>query len=157
MESLNPQIVIGVLVALAVVVIAFVLMQKRRTDELRGKFGPEYERLVQQHGDARHAESELASRVDRVKQLHIKPITPEHRNRFAEAWRSDQARFVDDPKGAVVEADRRIRCRLCAHGVLRLYMCGPRLRGRCRSCSTVYVFLWSHVRQGWYRWDGREN
>ena len=108
MESLNPQILIGVLVALAVVVIAFVLMQKRRTDELRGKFGPEYERLVQQHGDARHAESELASRVDRVKQLHIKPITPEHRDRFAEAWRSDQARFVDDPKGAVVEADRLV-------------------------------------------------
>ena len=62
-----------------------------------------------------------------------------------------------EEEGAVVEADRRIRCRLCAHGVLRLYMCGPRLRGRCRSCSTVYVFLWSHVRQGWYRWDGREN
>jgi hypothetical protein len=108
MESLNPQILIGVLVALAVVVIAFVLMQKRRTDELRGKFGPEYERLVQQHGDARHAESELAGRVDRVKQLHIKPITPEHRSRFAEAWRSDQARFVDDPKGAVMEADRLV-------------------------------------------------
>ena len=41
--------------------------------------------------------------------------------------------------------------------VLRLYMCGPRLRGRCRSCGTVFVFLWSHIRQGWYRWDGRED
>ena len=108
MESLDPRIVVGVLVALAVVVIAFVLTQKRRSDELRGKFGPEYERLVQQHGDARHAESELAERVDRVKHLHIKPITPEHRTRFAEAWRLDQARFVDDPKGAVIEADRLV-------------------------------------------------
>jgi len=108
MDSLDPRILIGVLVALAVVIVAFVLMQKRRTDELRTKFGPEYERLVHQRGDARNAESELANRVDRVKHLQIKPITPEHRNRFADAWRSDQARFVDDPKAAVVEADRLV-------------------------------------------------
>jgi len=108
MESLDPRIIIGVLVAVAVVVIAFVLTQKRRTDELRSKFGPEYERLVRQHGDARHAESELADRVDRVRHLQIRPLTPQNRDHFAEAWREDQARFVDDPKGAVVEADRLV-------------------------------------------------
>jgi len=108
MESLDPRIVIGVLVAVAVVVVAFVLSQKRRTDQLRGKFGPEYERLVREHGDPRRAESELSTRVERVKQLHIQPLSPEHRSRFADAWRSDQARFVDDPKGAVVEADRLV-------------------------------------------------
>jgi hypothetical protein len=108
MESLDPRIVIGLLVALAVIVIAFVVMQKRRSDALHSKFGPEYERLVRQHGDARHAESELATRMDRVKHLHIKPLDEEHRARFADAWRADQARFVDDPKGAVVEADRLV-------------------------------------------------
>jgi hypothetical protein len=108
METLDPRIVIGVLVALAVVVIAFVLMQKRRSDELRGKFGPEYERLVRERGDARHAEQELNTRVERVKQLHIKPLPAEERDHFAEAWRSDQARFVDDPKAAVLEADRLV-------------------------------------------------
>jgi hypothetical protein len=108
MESLDPRLVIGILVAVAVVVIAFVLMQKRRSDELRGKFGPEYERLVHERGDARNAESELSKRTERVKQLHIKPLSPEQRDRFADAWRSDQARFVDDPKGAVVEADRLV-------------------------------------------------
>jgi hypothetical protein len=108
MESLDPRIVIGVLVALAVVVIAFVLTQKRRSDELRSKFGPEYERLARMHGDARHAESELSERIDRVKQLHIRPLDEEHRRQFAQAWRQDQARFVDDPKGAVVEADRLV-------------------------------------------------
>jgi len=85
MESLDPRIVVGVLVALAVVVIAFVLMQKRRSDELRGKFGPEYDRLVHERGDARHAESELSHRVERVKQLQIRPISREQRERFAEA------------------------------------------------------------------------
>jgi len=108
MESLDPRIVIGVLVALAVVAIVFVLARKRRTDELRGKFGPEYERLVRQHGDARNAERELDHRIHRVHELHIKPLSSEHRNRFVDAWRSDQARFVDDPKGAVVEADRLV-------------------------------------------------
>ena len=108
MESLDPRIIIGVLVAVAVVVIAFVLMQKRRTDELRAKFGPEYERLVRHHGDARHAESELSDRVERVRHLQIRPLSPQHRDQFTEAWRSDQAKFVDDPKGAVVEADRLV-------------------------------------------------
>ena len=108
MESLDLRIVVGVLVAVAVVVLTFVLMQKRRTDELRAKFGPEYERLVHQHGGTRHAEHELSDRIQRVKQLHIKPLTVEHRNRFADAWRSDQARFVDDPKSAVADADRLV-------------------------------------------------
>ena len=108
MDSLDPKLIIGVLIALAVVVIALVLTRKRRSDELRGKFGPEYERLVREHGDASTAERELDDRVQRVKQLHIKPLSPDHRARFAEAWRSDQARFVDDPKGAVVEADRLV-------------------------------------------------
>ena len=108
MDSLDPRIVIGIFVALAVVLIAVVATRKRRTDELHSKFGPEYERLVRQHGDPQHAERELADRMDRVKHLQIRPIDAEHRRRFAEAWRSDQARFVDDPKGAVVEADRLV-------------------------------------------------
>ena len=108
MESLDPKIVIGVLIALAVVAIAFVLTQKRRSEALRGKFGPEYDRLVRQHGDARHAEHELSERVHRVKELSIKPLSAEDRTQFADAWRSDQAKFVDDPKGAVVEADRLV-------------------------------------------------
>lgn len=108
MESLDPRIVTAVLVVLAVLAIAFVLMRKRQTDELRGKFGPEYERLVHERGDPRSAEHELHDRVERVKQLHIKPLPEEQRARFADAWRSDQARFVDDPKGAVLEADRLV-------------------------------------------------
>jgi hypothetical protein len=106
MESLDPRIVIGLLVALAVVVIAFVLAQKRRSDELHSKFGPEYERLARIHGDTRRAESELGERIDRVKHLQIRPLDEEHR--FADAWRADQARFVDDPNSAVVEADRLV-------------------------------------------------
>lgn len=108
MESLDPRITIAVLVVVALLAIAFVLSRKRRTDELRGKFGPEYERLVHERGDPRRVEDELSHRVERVKQLHIKPLPADQRAQFADAWRSDQARFVDDPKGAVREADRLV-------------------------------------------------
>ncbi len=47
-------------------------------------------------------------RERRVEQLQIRTLTPEERARFEEDWRNDQARFVDDPAGAVKEADRLI-------------------------------------------------
>ena len=87
------------LVALAVVVIAFVLMQKRRTTSS----AESSDRVRATRSTARRRATcgrELSDRVERVKQLHIQPLTLDHRDRFAEAWRSDQARFVDDPKGA---------------------------------------------------------
>lgn len=58
-----------------------------------------------------------------------------------------------ETKDAVVESPKRILCRVCRTGVLKLYMCGPRLRGRCRACGTVFVFLWSCYRQGWFQWS----
>ena len=54
------------------------------------------------------AERELESREKRVERLHIRALDPRDRERFAEAWREDQKRFVDDPKGAVMEADRLV-------------------------------------------------
>jgi len=55
-------------------------------------------------------------------------------------------------KDAVLESKERILCRLCRTGELRLYMRGPRCRGRCGTCGTVFVFLWSCFRQGWFQW-----
>ncbi len=38
--------------------------------------------------------------------LDIRPITPGARARYTEAWNALQARFVDDPSGALADADR---------------------------------------------------
>ena len=38
----------------------------------------------------------------------LRPLDPPDREHFLEAWRADQVRFVDDPKGAVLEADRLV-------------------------------------------------
>jgi hypothetical protein len=99
------------LVAIFVVIALAVMLavSRRRTRHLRSRFGPEYERTIRVSGDRRRAENELAQREKRVERLHIHPISPRHRDQFLEAWRKDQARFIDDPSGAVSEADRLVQ------------------------------------------------
>lgn len=99
--------IIAIVVAVAMGVL--LLVSRRRSDHLRSRFGPEYERTVQQRGDRRRAEQELERREKRVERLHLHPLAPKHRDEFVAAWRRDQARFVDDPSGAVTEADRLVQ------------------------------------------------
>jgi hypothetical protein len=98
-------LVIGLIVIVGAV--AWIMMQ-RRTVELRKRFGPEYDRVISQRGDARQAESELAARQKRVDRLDIHPIELAERERFIEAWRATQARFVDAPAEAIKDADRLV-------------------------------------------------
>lgn len=95
-------IVVAVVVVAAVVVFA---MLRRRTAHLKSKFGPEYEREVKETGSSRRAEQRLESREKRVEKFHIRPLSDADQSRFAERWRAVQAKFVDDPKGAVTDAD----------------------------------------------------
>ena len=100
--------VLLVVALVAVAVAAWMFMQKRKTEQLREDFGPEYGRAVEEHGDQRQAESALEARRERVEQLHIRPLSPSDREGFAESWRAAQARFVDDPAAAISEADRLV-------------------------------------------------
>lgn len=56
-----------------------------------------------------------------------------------------------------VGPERRVLCRRCHSGVLLLFMCGPRLRGRCQDCGTVWVYLWSCHKQGWFQWSNSQS
>src|SRR5437762_1448916 len=107
---MNPQLVwilvaIGIAVALGCV---WLVLRKRRTEHLRGRFGPEYDHTVQQTGNVSKAEAALEARARRVERLHIRPLSSEDAARFSDAWRRVQAKFVDDPKGAITEADRLV-------------------------------------------------
>ena len=93
---------------MAVAAAAWFFLQKRRSKQLREGFGPEYDHAVREHGDRRRAESDLQERQKRVERLHIRDLSPEERARFADAWRSTQARFVDDPPATIAEADRLV-------------------------------------------------
>ena len=102
-------IVIAAAVVVAVVaVVAAVSARSVRSKRLREGFGPEYERTVAEHGDRREAESELRERRKQREQLEIRPLSQPARERYTEEWRRVQARFVDDPAGAVQEGDRLV-------------------------------------------------
>ena len=103
----NPTLVVIVAVVVAAVALALAWMYvtRRRREHLRARFGPEYQRAVQDVGDARRAEAVLAEREQRVARYHIRELTAEERDRFSESWRRVQAKFVDDPAAAVSEAD----------------------------------------------------
>lgn len=102
---------IGLIAAVIILaaVVAWLLLDRRRSLRLRSRFGPEYERMVRQEGDRRRAENELERREKRVERLHVHPLLARDRDRFLAEWRADQARFVDDPAGAVTEADRLVQ------------------------------------------------
>lgn len=107
---MDTEMLLAVLVILALVAIALVLYQRKsRSDRLRRDFGPEYGRTVETFGSREKAEAELHARRKRVDKLNIVPLTPADAQRFSQAWRSLQARFVDDPHGALAEADALVR------------------------------------------------
>jgi hypothetical protein len=104
-------VVIVALVLIVVAVAAYLFVayqQKNRTQSLRTKFGPEYDRTVEERGDRKRGEKDLMARSDRRSKLEIRPLDSEARERYAASWRDTQATFVDDPKRAIREADALI-------------------------------------------------
>ena len=106
---MNTVALIAIVIILAVVAFAFWMYTKQRQRaELRGRFGPEYERAVDDYGERGRAEAALAARAERVEQLHIRPLAADESARYAEEWRAVQSRFVDQPEDAIGEADRLV-------------------------------------------------
>jgi hypothetical protein len=101
-------IVIAV-VAIVVVAVAWSATRSRRSRALKDTFGREYDRTVEQAGGKRDAERELRKRQKRHDELDIRPLSAESRDRYIRRWQSTQTRFVDDPKGAVAEADMLVQ------------------------------------------------
>jgi hypothetical protein len=104
---MNAAAIVGILVALVVVggIAYYLIGQRRRTEALQSRYGPEYTRTVSEVGSQRGAEDELVKRQERVEHLEIRPLLADQRQLFTQQWRAVQARFVDDPGGAVTRAD----------------------------------------------------
>jgi hypothetical protein len=103
---------IWVLVAIIVVllvVIALLLVRQQRSRRLKEGFGPEYKRVVAEHGDQRAAERELTDRQRRLDRFEIRALEPAARERYLERWRALQRSFVDRPDVAVGEADALVQ------------------------------------------------
>jgi hypothetical protein len=110
--NVNANMVVVILIALIVGIIlgalAIYLTQQARTRRLKERFGPEYSRVVAETGNRSRAEATLEHRRKRVEQLQIRTLQPGERAHFQEGWREVQGRFVDNPSGALSEADRLI-------------------------------------------------
>jgi FtsZ-interacting cell division protein ZipA len=98
-------VVIVVAAIVVLLLIALVASRRRRTSHLRDTFGSEYDRTVSQAERRRDAERELLEREQRHEELELQPLSSGARERFQAEWASVQARFVDDPEGAVRAAD----------------------------------------------------
>jgi hypothetical protein len=111
----NTMIVVAIAIVAAVVAI-WLVWQRQRRSHLRERFGAEYHREIERQGNLSRAEATLAAREKRVARLHIKPLMADDAARFAQQWRAIQTRFVDDPRGAVTEADKVVAEVMLARG-----------------------------------------
>ena len=112
MHAIPTQlIVVGSVVVLAVLALVAWLFARRRqrSRRLQQRFGSEYDRTVDALGGRTNAESDLQAREKRVEQLTLTPLAAPEAARFSQAWSALQGRFVDNPKGVVVQADQLVR------------------------------------------------
>ena len=98
-------IVIGVVVAIVVLGVLTSALRTQRTRSLQDRFGREYDRTVDRAGGRREAEQELREREKRHDGLELRPLSQDAQERYLQQWQATQGRFVDDPTGAVSEAD----------------------------------------------------
>jgi hypothetical protein len=99
---------------ITIVIIAVILIaagvaayawQRRRSDQLQQRFGPEYERTVEESDDRRTAERELRQREQRRAKLDVQPLSTSSAEGYRQEWNALQQGFVDEPGNAVTEAD----------------------------------------------------
>lgn len=100
-------IVIGVGVV-AVLALALFAADRQRSRQLQDKFGPEYGRTLRERGDRRAAESDLREREHVRERLEIRPLSDRQRERYGREWEATQSAFVDNPPGALADADRLV-------------------------------------------------
>jgi hypothetical protein len=112
----NSALVIGVVVAICIVIAIALIVKNQRSQRLKNRFGPEYNRAVEETGNKTRAEAKLEKLAKRVQSFKINELQPTARADFVSTWQKIQGRFVDDPKSALAEADKLIQEIMMARG-----------------------------------------
>jgi hypothetical protein len=118
MDTTNITVIIIAVVVAFIIggLLGTIVSRQRRSKRLQEKFGPEYERTLNEIGDKRQAEHELEARLDHVKTLDIRPLSAQETQNYLNEWRATQAEFVDEPLFALQKADQIIREVMKARG-----------------------------------------
>lgn len=101
-----------IVVVLALVIVGALLgpifVRRQRSKRFSNQFGSEYERTVENMGTEKKAQTELDERQKHVETLNIRPLSASERERYLTDWTAVQAKFVDQPGQATIEADHLI-------------------------------------------------
>jgi hypothetical protein len=97
------------LVIVALVAVGVAGYKQTRSRQLQQRFGPEYDRLVEEGGDRKRAEAELSEMAKRRDALELTDLVPAAQRAYAEEWREVQERFIDDPRQTVADADTLVQ------------------------------------------------
>ena len=100
MDAQTVMMIAAVVVIGALILAAWAYYVQRRRDDLRARFGPEYDRTVESAGRAARADAILTKRAERVDRFKLRPLTAVQAEGFVREWRRIQAGFVDNPAGA---------------------------------------------------------
>jgi len=113
---MTPTAWVLLCIAAAAILLAVFFVLHKRTQKLKSKFGPEYDRAVREQGGTFKAERELEHREKRVHNFQIRQLSDAECSGFAAEWRTVQEKFVDNPRGAVSDADRLVHRAMQARG-----------------------------------------
>src|SRR5580692_6413026 len=102
---------VGAVIVLVAVSVAlwFIIKSRKQSHRLQRRFGSEYGRTINALGSRTKAESDLRAREKRVRRIKFSPLADVDAARLSQAWNTLQARFVDNPKGVVLQAEQLVR------------------------------------------------
>ncbi|WP_447035190.1 hypothetical protein [Streptomyces sp. DSM 118878] len=104
--SVSMLAILGAAVAIITALLLARPLNQTSTDDLRRRFGPEFDRAVAEHqGDTAAAERELSERLRRFGNLRVKGLSTPTRERYSSSWAELQERFADAPGQTVALAN----------------------------------------------------
>jgi hypothetical protein len=102
-------IIIGVLVLVIVgLLLGSAFSKRQRSKKYTAKYGSEYDHTVKSLGGHTKAQTEMDKRQKHVDSLDIRSLSLPEREKYLSEWKAVQAKFIDQPGPATVEADHLI-------------------------------------------------
>jgi hypothetical protein len=115
----SPAVIVGAVVVILLIVVGIAVavgLQRKKTAMLRSRFGAEYDMLLGETGSRKRTEDALGARLKRIETLNIRDLTVVEHDRYLSEWDMVQSRFIDHPRGAVIEADELVNSLLVTRG-----------------------------------------